>query len=74
MTKKPKKIRRVVLGVGHPWFLVGQKGQAAYDTVRLTTTAVAQSVLMRGGEEFVPFKFSDVGNWNKVRLVLEVLK
>ena len=72
--KKPKKIRRVVLGVGHPWFYVSQKGRASYDTMNLTTAPVAQSILLRGYEETVPFKFSDVGNWNKVRLVLEVLK
>ena len=72
--KKAKKVRRVVLAVGHPWFGVTQKGRVAYDTVSLTAKPVAASILMRGGEETVPFKFSDVGNWNKCRLVLEVIK
>lgn len=61
------KIRRIVLGVGHPWFNVGYKGRVAYDTVTLTRER-------NGMGETVPFKFSDVGGWNKVRLVLEVLK
>lgn len=72
--KKAKKVRRVVLGVGHPWFFVSQRGNVGYDTIYLTTAPVAQNILARGGEKLVPFKFSDVGNWNKVRLVLEVLK
>lgn len=64
-TKKKRKPRRVVLGVGHPWFFARQG--ASYDAVMLFT----------GHNEAgstVPFKFRGVGNWNKVRLVLEILK
>lgn len=66
MRAKTKKVRRIVLGVGHPWFSVGMKRRIAYDTVRLFTA--------HGSAETVPFKFTDVGNWNKCRLVLEVIK
>ena len=75
MRNKPKKVRRVVLGVGHPWFSAEKCGGGySYNGVRLTEKPVAASILMRGGEKLVDFKFSDVGNWNKVRLVLEVIK
>lgn len=46
----------------------------AYDAIQLTETPVAGSILLRGGETTVPFKFDDVGNWNRARLVLEILK
>ena len=70
--KKQKKVRRVVLGVGYPWY-VGLR-QAQYDSVQLLVKPVAQSILLRGGETTIPLKYSGTGNWNKVRLVLEVLE
>jgi hypothetical protein len=72
--KPKKKPRRVVLGVGYPWFSVDRAGRIAYDSVKLTTKPVCNSILFRGKVETVGFKFRDVGNWNKVRLVLEILK
>ena len=63
--KRTKKPRRVVLGVGHPWFFARQG--IVYDAL----------MLFAGHNEAgstVPFKYRDVGNWNKVRLVLEILK
>jgi hypothetical protein len=67
-----KKPRRVVLGEGHPWFST-TRGHGTFDTVQLTVDRVAESILLRGGEKLVPFKCGGVGNWNRVRLVLEVL-
>ena len=63
--RKRKKVRRVVLGVGHPWFFSKAQG-VMFDAVYLTEHA--------GTGDSVAFKFRNVGNWNKVRLVLEILK
>jgi len=63
-------LRRVVLGTGHPWFSTRDGGE--YTTVTLTRHPVAQSILLREFD-WVPIKFSDIGNWNRVRLVIEVL-
>lgn len=71
---KRKKVKRVVLGVGHPWFAYHARGEGGYDTVYLTAQPIATSILCRGGEKIVGLDIKDVGNWNKVRLVLEVLK
>ena len=68
---KRKKVKRIVLGVGYPWYF---SRRATYDCVRLTVLPVAQSILLRGGEKTVPLKIGGTGNWNKVRLVLEILK
>lgn len=60
----PRKPRRVVLGVGHPWFIRTQDG-------RYTT------VCMRKQEGYCPsmsLNLSDLGNYNRIRLVAEVLK
>lgn len=56
---KAKKPRRVVLGVGHPWF--------SLTTVALTKAPVHESILLR-------LSWKNLGNWNKIRLVAEVLK
>ena len=75
MSAKPKKRakrkpRRVVLGVGHPWFFVepsgeGMKGQ------------FCAMFLTRAHQVFTDCPVIDpdgLGNWNKIRLVAEVLK
>jgi hypothetical protein len=67
-----KKSRRVVLGEGHPWFST-TPGHGPYDTVQLTRERVAESILLRGGEKLVPLKFKNLGNWARVRLVMEVI-
>lgn len=64
MTKKPKKVRRIVLGMGHPWFYTLSAGQI--DKIALTDHRNGAAKRLR-----VP---ANIGNWNKVRLVLEVLK
>ena len=68
--KKKRKARRVVLGVGHPWFNSNGKSGHNYNSLSLTNIPVSEC----GDWNNVSFKFSDVGNWNKCRLVLEVLK
>ena len=65
MSERKKKVRRVVLGVGHPWF-AHKHTNIAFDSVYLTPRA--------GVAGSVPFRPTAVGNWNKVRLVLEVLE
>jgi hypothetical protein len=57
-SRKVKAAKRIVLGVGHPYFVKG--------SVSLWTADCS-------GEP-VPLKFRDVGGYNKVRLVLEILK
>ena len=64
-----KKPRRVVLGVGHPWFFAGV-------TIAGRDQAIGM-YLMPGHHVFSDLKAIDpkgLGNWNKIRLVAEVLK
>jgi len=69
--KKPaKKVRRVVLGVGHPWFYAelrseGMRGQhiAMFLTKKHQVFTDCPVIDAKG-----------LGNWNKIRLVAEVLK
>ncbi|MDZ4250405.1 MAG: hypothetical protein U0990_09980 [Candidatus Nanopelagicales bacterium] len=72
--KKPNGVKRVVLGVGYPWFSSLSNTVHYYDSVQLTARPVAASILLRGGEQTVSLHQKGVGNWNKVRLVLEVLE
>jgi hypothetical protein len=65
MAKPKKKARRVILGVGHPWFFAREGVQ--YDAVTLF-----EGHGQAGSPVYL--KFRNVGNWNKVRLVLEILK
>ena len=75
MTTKRKKPKRIVLGVGHPWYSTTETKGYGYTKLQLTKTPVPQSILLRRGqEELVEFDPQDTGNWNKVRLVLEVLE
>ena len=68
--KKPaKKVRRVVLGTGHPWFLFSQR-MGARQGVRTVVCLGARE----GFSEDVRLNFGNLGNWNKIRLVAEVLK
>lgn len=72
--KKKKAIQRIVLGEGHPWYSASRSAGNLYDCVQLTEKPVAESILLRGGETTVPFEYGDTGNYNRVRLVLEVLE
>lgn len=67
-----KKVRRIVLGVGHPWYSNWKAN--GYTQLQLTKDRVQEFILFRGGEPLVPFKIKNTGNYNKVRLVLEVLE
>ena len=73
MAKKQPKVRRIVLGTGHPWYSsAGQSG--VYDTIQLTKKPVSASILARGGAMTVELNKKDTGNYNKVRLVLEIIE
>ena len=70
-----KTLRRVVLGEGYPSFsspLV--PGAPTFSTVQLFQEKVHPSILFRGGEHLVSIDPQGTGNWNKVRLVLEILE
>lgn len=58
---KAKKPRRVVLGVGHPWFL--------NPTIHGRTHICMSS--KPNGDADVGLTFRDLGNWNRIRLVAE---
>lgn len=60
--RKPKKLKK--LGEGFIWFLSNPKGPG-YSGVAVTD--------VRNGET-QPLKIGKLGNWNKVRLYVEVLK
>ena len=60
---KVKKVKRVVMGVGHPWFLT---------TYGPTCKAVGLTAVRNGVSKNL--RFGKHGNWNKVRLVMEILK
>lgn len=57
---KAKKVKRVVLGVGHPWFLRANTCAPAYTAVGLD---------LKAGGPWLELKFGDHGHWNRVRLV-----
>jgi len=63
---KAKRPRRVVLGVGHPWFLFDGYGTRAM--VRLCYSD--QHAIDNG----VTLDIQDLGAYNRIRLVAEVLK
>ena len=62
--KPKKKPRRVVLGVGHPWF---NRSLSQWTSVSLTKASAPPF-------DWVGLQFGDLGNYNKIRLVAEVLK
>ena len=61
-----RKARRIVLGVGHPWFFEGTD----LHVLRLYKQPKQPGVFHEG----VTLNTGSCGNWNKVRLVIEVLK
>lgn len=67
--------KRIILGIGYPWYSTTQTKGHGYTKLQLTKTPVPQSILLRQGkEELVEFDPQGTGNWNKVRLVMEVLE
>lgn len=70
-----KKVKRIVLGTGHPWYSRTETKGPGFTILQLTQTPVPHSILLRQGkEELVNFDIQETGNWNKVRLVMEVLE
>lgn len=70
-----KKVKRVVLGVGHPWYSRTETKGHGFTKLQLTKTPVPESILLRQGkEELVDFETGGTGNYNKVRVVLEILE
>lgn len=71
MKAKPKKKpRRVVLGVGHPWFYV----KVASSGVEPQNCAMLLTKAHQVFQDCVIINSNTLGNWNKIRLVAEVLK
>ena len=70
-----KEPKRIVLGVGYPWYSTTPTKGNGFTKLQMTKTPVPQSILLRQGkEELVEFDPQGTGNYNKVRLVLEVLE
>jgi hypothetical protein len=62
--KSAKKVRRVVLGVGHPWFSCNNvEGEFLH-----------VGLLDRAYRAEQPLLIHDLGSYNRIRLVAEVLK
>ena len=59
---KKRKPRRVVLGVGHPWFV----GTPCRGLIMYKHPV--------GKWEYATLKHQDLGNWNRIRLVAEVIE
>jgi hypothetical protein len=68
-SKPKRKLRRVVFGVGHPWFYAKVKIGGDYETVGMFLTP-AHNVFT----DLEAIDSRGLGNWNKIRLVAEVLK
>lgn len=64
-TVKPKKVKRVVLGVGHPWFSSKEHGPE-FNRISLWSED--------GHGKLIGIDPKGIGGWNKIRLVAEVLK
>ena len=70
-----KRVRRIVLGIGHPWYSRTETKGPGYTNLQMTKTPVPYAILARKGqEELVEFDPQGTGNYNKCRLVLEVLE
>ena len=75
MSKKVKK--RFVMGEGYPWyFTADESGRGFYDALTLYKEPLANSILLRrhDKEKRIALFHSDTGNWNKVRIICEVLE
>lgn len=71
MKKGKRSKKRIVMGEGYPWYFVHRPGEGWPSGVKLYKTSE------RGCAEpmeLVTLKYGNTGNWNRVRLVLEVLE
>lgn len=68
--KKQKKVKkRFVMGEGYPWyFMAGGVSRGLYDALTLYKKPLNEK------SERIPLFWSDTGNWNRVRIVCEVLE
>lgn len=69
-----KKPKRVVLAVGYPWYWGMENQSIKYTNLQMTKIPVSKSILFRGKEKLLEFDPQGTGNWNKCRLVLEILE
>lgn len=65
MKRKPKKVRRIILGTGYPWFFTQDGKSTPYDSM---------SLYSESRKTAVPLKIKDLGNFNKIRLIAEVIE
>ena len=65
---RTKRVKRVVLGVGHPWLhnLWGGRTGKMYDAVSLYPKDCAGVIKV--------LKLGNLGGYNKIRLVAEIIK
>ncbi len=60
-----KRVKRVVLGVGYPWFS-RVEGSCGFVSVKLVTT--------RNGSTNLLLNVGDLGAYKKIKLVAEIVK
>lgn len=76
--KARKKIKkRFVMGEGYPWYFMAKGGnRGLYDALTLYKEPLNDSILLRRDkqENRIPLFWSDTGNWNKVRIICEVIE
>lgn len=69
-----RRVKRVVLGVGHPWYS-GNGPEGTYADVRLYKECLATSILFRTHDKanIAGISPNGTGNWDRIRLVAEIL-
>jgi hypothetical protein len=70
MPTRRKAKRRIIMGEGHPFYFTGPDG----DTGRSPFGTAVCLTKRRIPSSLVELKWGNTGNWNKVRLVLEVIE
>lgn len=70
--KKAKKIKRVILGVGYPWYKCEENG--CFTSLVLYVEPLHSSIMCRVPGHTVELTPKGTGNWNKIRLIAEVIK
>jgi hypothetical protein len=70
--KKAKVKKRFVMGEGYPWYFERVKKYGIYDSLTLYSEGIRPCCLKPPHRKSL--FTSDTGNWNKVRIICEVLK
>lgn len=65
---KPKKLKRIVLGVGHPWF---EKHKSNFSHAGYQKVMLQESFTI--GSRILDLKIKDLSGANKIRLIAEVI-